>query len=47
VRTGGLRTPARWSGNDAVGEISGPFRVQVTWGGVRPEDPALYAIYVG
>jgi len=47
VRTGGLRTPVRWSGNDAVGEISGPFRVQVTWGGVRPEDPALYAIYVG
>jgi len=35
VREGGLRTPVRWSGIDAVGQISDPFRIRATWDGVR------------
>ena len=42
----GLRQPVRWLGRDTVPERDGPFRLQVTMAGVRPEDVRLYAIYV-
>ncbi|MAG37564.1 MAG: hypothetical protein CL878_15110 [Dehalococcoidia bacterium] len=42
----GLRQPVVWKDRDTVGEIDGPFRLRVKFGGVRREDTRLYALYV-
>ena len=46
LRESGLRQPIRWKGQDSVGRIDGPFRIRATFGGLRPEDPQLYSLYV-
>ena len=46
LRESGLRQPVRWKDRDTVGGIDGPFRLRVNFGGVRPEDTRLYALYV-
>ena len=41
----GLRQPVSWKGRgDNV--LKGPFRLQLTFGGIRPEDIKLFAVYV-
>lgn len=47
LREPGLRQPVVWKGRDTVSDIAGPFRLRVTFGGVRPEDARLHALYVG
>ena len=47
LREPGLRQPVVWQGRDSVSEIAGPFRLRVTFGGLRPEDARLHALYVG
>ena len=42
----GLRQPVSWKGMADTIDVSGAFRLQVTWGGIRPEDIKLYALYV-
>jgi hypothetical protein len=45
VRESGLRVPVRWRGHENI--MPGKsFRLKITFGGVRPEDAELYAIYV-
>lgn len=46
LQEGGLRVPVRWRDRDSVQGIDGSFRLQVSVGGVRPEDVKLYAAYV-
>jgi hypothetical protein len=41
----GLRQRVTWGGNDRV-LSEGPIRVRVDFGGARPEDLRLYAVYV-
>ena len=43
----GLRQQVVWRGTKGLEAIGRPFRVRVNWGGLRPEDARLYAIYVG
>jgi hypothetical protein len=42
----GLRQAVRWRGRPRLQALERPFRIRVNWGGVRPEDARLYAIYV-
>ena len=46
LRESGLRQPVTWKQRSAVGDIGGPFRMRVNWGGLRPEDAKLFALYV-
>jgi hypothetical protein len=46
VREPGLDQPVVWRDRDAVQGIDGPFRLQITFAGVRPEDVKLFAVYV-
>lgn len=43
----GLRLPVSWKGGDSLLPAQGLVRLQVDFGGTRPEDGALHAIYVG
>jgi hypothetical protein len=45
VQADGFRVPVRWKGGDRV-KADGPIRLRVQWGGVRFEDPIVYAVYV-
>jgi hypothetical protein len=46
VKEGGLRRPVVWRDKGSVQGIDGSFRLRVTFGGIRPEDLKLYAVYV-
>jgi len=46
LRESGLRVPVRWKGRDGVRVGDGPIRLRVNFGGIRPEDAQLYAIYI-
>ena len=46
VREPGLRRPVRWKQRSVVDDIDGPFRLKANWGGLRPEDAKLFALYV-
>jgi hypothetical protein len=41
----GLRQRVQWGAKDRV-TLSGPIRIRVDFGGVRPEDLKLYTVYV-
>jgi hypothetical protein len=45
VQTDGYRVPVRWKGQDRI-QAKGPIRLRVQWGGIRFEDPIVYAAYV-
>lgn len=45
-RESGLRQPVSWKDHGDTLRSDGPFHLQVTWGGIRPEDIRLYALYV-
>jgi hypothetical protein len=47
IRTSGLRQAARWRTRQNLEVFSHPIRVRVNFGGIRPEDAKLYAVYVG
>lgn len=42
----GFATTVRWPACDRLPR-GGPFRLSVSWRGVRPEDARLYAVYIG
>ena len=42
----GLRQPVRWREHDRIRDVDGPVRLRLGFGGLRPEDPRVYAIYV-
>ena len=42
----GLRQPVVWRGREVVRGLAGPLRLRATFGGLRPEDVKLYALYV-
>ncbi|MDP6154096.1 MAG: hypothetical protein QF785_12000 [Phycisphaeraceae bacterium] len=46
IKEPGLRQPVSFSDKGDTINIAEPFRLQVTWGGVRPEDARLFAVYV-
>ncbi|MAG35457.1 MAG: hypothetical protein CL878_04315 [Dehalococcoidia bacterium] len=46
LREPGLRQPVVWKDRATVTDIAGPVRLRVNFGGLRPEDAKLYAIYV-
>ena len=46
VQSDGMRVPVRWRGVDRINASAGPIRLRVQWGGVRFEDPVVYAVYV-
>ncbi|HXN21485.1 MAG TPA: hypothetical protein VOA41_01930, partial [Candidatus Dormibacteraeota bacterium] len=41
-----LRFPVRWKSSDALPVSAGPFRIDIRFEGVRPEDAAFHAAYV-
>jgi hypothetical protein len=43
---GGLRRPVAWRNRQALQGLTQPVRLKVSWGGNRPEDAYLYAVYV-
>jgi hypothetical protein len=45
-REAGLRQPVLWRDRQALRDMPGPVRLRVTFGGLRPEDVRLYALYV-
>ena len=47
LREPGLRQPVVWKDRDSVSGIDGPFRLRVTFDGLRRQDARLYALYVG
>jgi hypothetical protein len=46
VTVAGLRQPITWRNRKTVESSLSPFRVRVTWGGKRPEDAYVYALYL-
>lgn len=46
VRTSGFRQAVTWRGKQQLDAFSQPVRVRVNFGGIRPEDAKLYAVYV-
>ncbi len=42
----GLAQPIAWRDHDVIEAVTGPVRVRVDFGGVRPEDVRLYAVYL-
>ena len=42
----GLAQPVTWQDHDVIDGAAGPIRVRVNFGGVRPEDVRLYAVYL-
>jgi hypothetical protein len=42
----GLRQPIRWRAHDRIEGAQGPVRLRLSFGGLRPEDIRIYAIYV-
>ena len=42
----GLAQPITWQGHEVIDGVTGPIRVRVDFGGVRPEDVRLYAVYL-
>ena len=42
----GLAQLITWQGRDVIDGVTGPIRVRVNFGGVRPEDVRLYAVYL-
>ena len=42
----GLAQPITWEDQDEIAGVTGPIRVRVNFGGVRPEDVRLYAVYL-
>ena len=46
IQTSGFRQAATWHGKETLEVFPHPIRVRVVFGGVRPEDVKLYAIYV-
>ena len=46
VNESGLRQQVKWKDKDALEKFDHPIRVQITWGGVRVEDPRLFALYL-
>jgi hypothetical protein len=42
----GLRQPVAWRSKKSLEKFSQPFRIKATWGGKRPEDAYVYAVYV-
>jgi len=45
LRTPGLRQPVLWKDRDQVA-VDGAVRLRVNFGGLRPEDARLYALYI-
>ena len=41
----GFRQLVKWQENEAVKNVDGPIRIRVNFGGIRPEDVRIYAIY--
>ena len=46
AKESGLRVPVAWREKKTIDEVDGPVRVKVSFGGVRPEDIRLYAVYL-
>ena len=46
ITESGLRRPAAWRGKESLGRLDQPIRIRVNWGGTRPEDARVYAVYV-
>lgn len=46
ITESGLRVPVRWKGRETVPGNLGAFRVRVEYGGIRPEDVRVFAVYV-
>ena len=42
----GLAQPITWQGRDVIDGVTEAIRVRVNFGGVRPEDVRLYAVYL-
>lgn len=42
----GLAQPITWENSDVIDGVTGPIRVRADFGGVRPEDVRLYAVYL-
>jgi hypothetical protein len=42
----GLAQPITWQDHEVIDGVTGPIRVRVNFGGVRPEDVRLYAVYL-
>jgi hypothetical protein len=45
VQSDGFKVPVRWKQGDRL-RAKGPVRLRIQWGGVRFEDPIVYAVYV-
>lgn len=46
ITESGLHVPVRWKGGDVYEGEGRAFRVRVDYGGIRPEDVRVYAVYV-
>ena len=44
-RKSGFRQLVKWQENEIVENVDGPIRIRVNFGGIRPEDVRIYAVY--
>ena len=42
----GLARPVTWQHHSLVAPLTGQIRIRVDFGGLRPEDVRLYAVYI-
>jgi hypothetical protein len=41
-----LRRPVRWRKKNSLEKFDHPIRIRLNWGGLRPEDARVYAVYL-
>jgi hypothetical protein len=41
-----LRRPVRWGKKNTLEKFDHPIRIRLNWGGLRPEDARVYAVYL-
>jgi hypothetical protein len=46
LQTPGLRQRIRWREHEAIAGVERPVRLRVNFGGLRPEDIKLFALYI-
>lgn len=46
IQENGFRVPLLWKADSRELDLSAPIRIRVNFGGIRPEDARIYALYV-
>jgi hypothetical protein len=46
ITASGIRQPVTWRNKKSLEKFAHPFRIKANWGGKRPAEAYIYAVYV-